>query len=65
MSGDFKPIVTVSALIIFTRIKANVYRALTFQAGANGARGIFPMVAVKQAKAEFSGIAEAVRYDGR
>ena len=43
----------------------NVYRALTFQSGANGARGIFPMAAVKQAQAEFAGITETVRYDGR
>ncbi len=49
----------------FHQDQVNVYRALTFQSGANGARGIFPMAAVKQAKAEFSGIAEAVRYDGR
>ena len=49
----------------FHKDQENVYRALTFQSGANGARGIFPMAAVKQAKAEFSGITEAVRYDSR
>ena len=49
----------------FHKDQENVYRALTFQSGANGARGVFPMAAVKQAQAEFSGIAEAVRYDGR
>ena len=49
----------------FHKDQENVYRALTFQSGANGARGIFPMAAVKQAQAEFSGITEAVRYDGR
>jgi len=43
----------------------NVYRALTFQSGANGVKGIFPMAAVKQAQSEFAGIAETVRYDGR
>jgi len=49
----------------FHKDQENVYRALTFQSGANGARGIFPMAAVKQAKTEFSGITEAVRYDSR
>jgi putative ABC transport system permease protein len=49
----------------FHKDRDNVYRALTFQAGANGARGVFPMAAVKQAQAEFAGIAETVRYDGR
>ena len=43
----------------------NIYRGLTYQSGANGARGIFPMAAVKQAQSEFAGIAEAVRYDSR
>ena len=43
----------------------HVYRALTFQSGANGARGIFPLAAVKQAQADFAGIAEAVRFDSR
>lgn len=45
--------------------KDHVYRALTFQASANGARGIFPMAAVKQAQADFAGIAQAVRFDSR
>src|SRR5574339_457041 len=49
----------------FHKDQANVYRGLTFQSGAGGARGIFPMAAVKQAQAEFAGIAEAVRFDGR
>src|SRR6185436_9219189 len=49
----------------FHKDQENVYRALTYQSGANGVRGIFPMAAVKQAKAEFAGITEAVRYDGR
>jgi len=42
-----------------------IYRGLTFQSGAAVVRGIFPMAAVMQAKADFAGIAEAVRYDGR
>lgn len=49
----------------FHRDKDNVYRALTFQAGGNGPRGIFPLAAVKQAQSELAGIAEAVRFDGR
>jgi ABC-type antimicrobial peptide transport system permease subunit len=49
----------------FHKDQENVYRALTFQAGANGARGIFPMAAVRQAQEEFSGIVEAIRFDGR
>jgi putative ABC transport system permease protein len=49
----------------FHKDQDHVYRALTFQAGANGARGIFPMAAVKQAQSEFAGIAEAVRFDSR
>src|SRR5215204_1435964 len=49
----------------FHKDQDNVYRALTFQSGANSVKGIFPMAAVKQAQNEFSGIAEAVRYDGR
>lgn len=49
----------------FHKDRDHVYRALTFQSGANGARGIFPMAAVQQAKSEFAGIAEAVRYDSR
>lgn len=49
----------------FHKDQDNVYRALTFQSGANGARGIFPMAAVKQAQSEFAGIVEAVRYDSR
>jgi ABC-type antimicrobial peptide transport system permease subunit len=43
----------------------HVYRALSFKEGADGVRGIFPMAIVKQAQTEFSGITEAVRYDGR
>jgi hypothetical protein len=49
----------------FHKDQDNIYRALTFQSGGNGARGIFPMAAVKQAQSEFAGIAEAVRYDSR
>jgi putative ABC transport system permease protein len=49
----------------FHKDRDNVYRALSFQSGANGIKGIFPMAAVKQAQSEFSGIAEAVRYDAR
>jgi len=49
----------------FHKDRDNVYRALSFQSGANGARGIFPMAAVKQAQSEFAGIEEAVRYDSR
>lgn len=43
----------------------NIYRALSYKAGANGVKGVFPMAAVKQAQQEFSGIAETVRYDSR
>ena len=49
----------------FHKDQENVYRALTFQSGAKGVKGIFPMAAVKQAQSEFAGIAEAVRYDSR
>ena len=49
----------------FHKDQENVYRALTFQSGAKGVKGIFPMAAVKQAQGEFAGIAEAVRFDGR
>jgi len=49
----------------FHKDQENVYRALTFQSGAKGVKGIFPMPAVKQAQGEFAGIAEAVRFDGR
>jgi putative ABC transport system permease protein len=49
----------------FHKDQDNIYRALTFQSGGNGARGIFPMAAVKQAQSEFAGVTEAVRYDGR
>ena len=49
----------------FHKDRDHVYRALTFQEGANGARGIFPQAAVKQAQSEFAGIAEAVRFDSR
>ena len=49
----------------FHKDQDHVYRALTFQSGANGARGIFPMAAVKQAQSEFAGIAEVARYDSR
>lgn len=49
----------------FHKDRENVYRAMSFQAGANGIKGIFPMAAVKQAQSEFAGIAEAVRYDSR
>ena len=49
----------------FHKDQYNVYRALTFQSGANGVKGIFPMAAVKQAQSEFAGITEAVRYASR
>jgi len=49
----------------FHKDQENVYRALTFKAGANGVKGIFPLAAVKQAQSEFAGIAEAVRFDAR
>src|SRR4030095_3042109 len=49
----------------FHKDRDNVYRGLTFQTGAGGARGIFPMAAVKQAQSDLAGIAEAVRFDGR
>lgn len=49
----------------FHKDNNHVYRALTFQSGANGVRGIFPQAAVKQAQSEFAGIAEAVRFDSR
>ena len=41
----------------------NIYRALSFKEGADGARGVFPMAIVKQAQSEFPGITEAIRYD--
>ena len=40
----------------FHKDRDNVYRALSFQSGANGARGIFPMAAVKQAQAIPAGL---------
>lgn len=49
----------------FHKDQDNVYRALTFQSGANEARGIFPMAAVQHAQTELAGITEAVRYDSR
>lgn len=49
----------------FHKDQNHIYRALTFQSGANGARGIFPMAAVQQAKADLAGIAEAIRFDSR
>ena len=49
----------------FHKHQDHIYRALTYQSGANGARGIFPMAAVQQAKSEFAGIAEAIRFDSR
>ncbi|HEX6225553.1 MAG TPA: ABC transporter permease, partial [Chryseolinea sp.] len=49
----------------FHKDKDHVYRALTYQAGTNEARGVFPLAAVKQAQSEFAGIAEAVRWDSR
>src|SRR4029434_11269278 len=49
----------------FHKDQDKIYRGLTYQSGANGVRGIFPMAAVHEAKADFAGIAEAVRYDGR
>jgi ABC-type antimicrobial peptide transport system permease subunit len=49
----------------FHKDRDNVYRALSFQSGGNGIKGIFPMAAVKQAQAELAGIAEAVRFDSR
>jgi putative ABC transport system permease protein len=42
-----------------------VYRALSYKEGGEGVKGIFPMAAVKRAQSDFSGITEAVRYDGR
>ena len=49
----------------FHRDQDNIYRGLTYQAGAPNVKAIFPMAAVKQAQNEFAGIAEAVRYDSR
>ncbi len=42
----------------------NVYRVVTKKDGADQLQGIFPMAAVQLAKSEFSGITEAVRFDG-
>ena len=42
-----------------------IYRALSYKEGANGAKGVFPMAAVLQARQEFAGIEKAVRYDSR
>lgn len=49
----------------FHKDRNNIYRALSFKEGADGARGVFPMAIVKQAQNEFSGITEAIRYDSR
>ncbi len=49
----------------FHKDRDHIYRALSYKEGANGVKGIFPMAAVKQAKNDFSGITEAVRYDSR
>ena len=49
----------------FHKDQENVYRAVTYQSGVSGMKGIFPMPAVKQAQSEFAGIAEAVRWDRR
>ncbi len=43
----------------------NVYRAFSYKQGAGNLNGVFPMAAVRQAKSEFTGISEAVRYDSR
>ncbi len=45
--------------------KDKIYRALSYKEGADGVKGVFPMAAVKQAQQEFSGIEQAVRYEGR
>lgn len=45
--------------------KDNVYRALTFKEGADGAKGVFPMPLVQAAQNEFPGITKAVRFDSR
>ncbi len=42
-----------------------IYRALSYKEGTDGVKGVFPMAIVKQAKSEFAGISEAVRYDSR
>ncbi|MEI9807073.1 MAG: hypothetical protein WDO16_03860 [Bacteroidota bacterium] len=39
----------------FHKDKDIVYRALSYKAGGDGVKGIFPMAAVKQAQNDFSG----------
>ncbi|MEP6846430.1 MAG: ABC transporter permease [Panacibacter sp.] len=49
----------------FHKDQDHVYRALTYKKDAEGLKGIFPTAAVPMAKADFSGIKEAVRFDSR
>ncbi|HKH62008.1 MAG TPA: FtsX-like permease family protein [Flavitalea sp.] len=43
----------------------SIYRGLTSKKGADGKKGIFPMVAVNAAKSDFAGIRETVLLDSR
>jgi len=49
----------------FHKDRDNVYRALTYKKDADGMKGIVPMTAVLQARQDFSGIKEVVRWDSR
>src|SRR5688572_20555967 len=49
----------------FHKVRHNVYRALTYKKDADGMKGIVPMTAVLQARQDFSGIKEVVRWDSR
>ena len=49
----------------FHQDRDHVYRALTYKKDAEGMKGIVPMVAVLQARQDFSGIKQVVRWDSR
>src|SRR4030095_10957939 len=49
----------------FHKDQENVYRALTFQSGSNGVRGIFPMAAIKHDRSEFTQAEDGIRDDSR
>ena len=49
----------------FHKDRDHVYRALTFKKDADGMKGIVPMTAVLQARQDFSGIKDVVRWDSR
>ncbi len=49
----------------FHKDRDHVYRVVTFKKDAEGMKGIVPMVALLQARQDFSGIKEVVRWDSR